>query len=247
MLETAKKLLFAVVRTGALPDVWITCPPSGIRILTKNRSMQIQKTVSARAIAGLPDGRIPLQPLLPHGIWLSLCGLVLLAGCGEQPQIRSYQADPETEKIITTEVLRNQFPAIPFRWKVPAEWQVAENDQFSVIAWTIAGNDPTSAARITLSELPGSAGLVPQIARWRGQVGLPELDPAETMKSVETLKLGDQTGSYIELPGPRETILGLIATHKNQMWVFKYRSENSTAADAGKSFRSFCESLQLTK
>ena len=205
--------------------------------------MQILNPVSASSQAGLTYGRIVA---FPHGMCVFVCGVVLLAGCGEQPQIRSYLADPETEEVITTEVLRNQFPAIPFRWKVPADWQVAENDQFSVIAWTVAGEDPASAARITLSELPGSAGLVPQIARWRGQVGLPEQAPADTMKTVETLKLGEQSGSYIELPGPKETILGLIVTHKNQMWVLKYRSENSTAAQAGKSFRSFCESLQLT-
>jgi hypothetical protein len=37
--------------------------------------------------------------------------------------------------------------------------------------------------------LPGTAGVEPQFVRWRGQLQLPETDPAEMMKDVETLTL----------------------------------------------------------
>ena len=202
--------------------------------------MQNSEPVSARCAADLFPA--PVSYLF-RMVCASVCLISLFAGCGEKPQIRSYIIDPEEDKIVTTEVLRNQFPVIPFRWKVPADWRMAENDQFSVIAWSAGPENSKGEARITLSELPSSAGLMPQITRWRGQISMPEVDPDEALKGLETLKLGEQTGSYIELEGPKETILGLIMTFNDKMWIFKYRSDNSTAAVSGKSFRTFCESL----
>lgn len=206
----------------------------------------IERNFFQRATDPYQGGRVGI--VRPSSTGLKLLGilaLVLTAGCGEKPQIRSYVVDAEQEKVITTEVLRNQFPAIPFRWSVPPDWRVADNDQFSVIAWTAGPADSKNEARITLSELPGSAGVLPQIARWRNQIGMPEVEPAEAAKAVETLSLGAQKGSYVELQGPRETILGMIVTDRGKMWIFKYRSENSTASKVGPSFRGFCESLKI--
>ena len=90
-----------------------------------------------------------------------------------------------------------------------------------------------------------TAGVEPQFVRWRGQLQLPETDPAEMMKDVETLTLKGLTGQWIEIKSDTETILGMIASYKDKLWVFKYRSSNSTAEVQRAAFRSFCESLNV--
>ena len=175
--------------------------------------------------------------------FLSVLLLLSAAGCGPSSPIREYEVPRESEQVLTSDLLRDQFEAIPFRWKVPTDWEAAENDQFSAFAWT-AG--PAGVrARITVSDLPGTAGVAPQFARWRGQLQLPEVDPAEMMKSVETIKVGGLTGQWIEIEGQSESILGMIAEYGNKLWVIKYRSANSTAKEQRDAFRGFCESLSV--
>lgn len=167
--------------------------------------------------------------------------LPLLCGCGQSSDIREYEVKRESEKVLTSDLLRDQFEAVPFRWDVPRDWQTAENDQFSVFAWTAGPSD--AAARITVSDLPETAGVEPQFVRWRGQLQLPETDPAELMKTVEAVPLKGLSGQFIEIKGESESIMGMIAAYKDKLWVFKYRSANSTADVQRAAFRGFCESL----
>lgn len=167
---------------------------------------------------------------------------VLLSGCGQSSAVREYEVPREDEKVLTSDLLRDQFKAVPFRWKVPSTWLTAENDQFSAVAWTAGPSGAT--ARITVSGLAGTAGVEPQFSRWRhDQLKLPEIDPAEMMKTVETVALKGLTGQWIEIKGESETIMGMIAAYKDKLWVFKFRSANATANDQRAAFRGFCESL----
>ena len=169
--------------------------------------------------------------------------LFTLSGCGSSSDIREYEVAREDEKVLTSDLLRDQFEAVPFRWDVPKDWVAAQNDQFSAFAWTTGPSD--ASARITVSDLPGTAGVEPQFVRWRGQLQLPETDPAEMMKNVETLTLKGLTGQWMTINSDTETILGMIASYKDKLWVFKYRSSNSTAEVQRAAFRSFCESLNV--
>jgi hypothetical protein len=193
---------------------------------------------SIKPAFSFPPDTISCMNALKH---LPFLLLPLLCGCGQNSAIREYEVERESEKVLTSDVLRDQFEAVPFRWSVPKDWQTAENDQFSAFAWTTGPSD--ASARITVSDLPGTAGVEPQFVRWRGQLQLPEIDPAELMKTVETVALKGFSGQFIEIKGESESIMGMIAAYKDKLWVLKYRSANSTADAQRASFRAFCESL----
>ena len=74
------------------------------------------------------------------------------AGCSESPAIQKYVVASENQKDLTSELLRREFPPIPFRWEVPEAWDVTSNDQFSVRAWK--AGPPEKQARITLGQFP---------------------------------------------------------------------------------------------
>jgi hypothetical protein len=173
------------------------------------------------------------------------CGLLLLTfvGCNKSSGIVQYEAPRESDKVLTTDLLRDQFDPIPFRWKVPAEWTEAENDQFSAIAWTVGSkSDP---ARITVSGLSAASGLEAQVVRWRGQLNLPEMGVAEVMKSVKDVTLQGATGKWCEFKNDTESILGMIVPHEDKLWIIKFRGENATADKVRDAFRGFCESLKV--
>ena len=84
--------------------------------------------------------------------------LVTLSGCGSSSDIREYEVAREDEKVLTSDLLRDQFEAVPFRWEIPKDWVAAQNDQFSAFAWTSGPAD--ASARITVSDLPGTAARI---------------------------------------------------------------------------------------
>lgn len=178
---------------------------------------------------------------------LKSCVLLLLtlvlSGCGPDSTVREYEVEREQDKILTSDLVRKEFQPVPFRWKIPEGWRSTANDQFSAFAWTAGPKD--AAARITVSVLGGGAGLEPQFVRWRDQLQLPKLSPEEVMKSVEPVALKGLEGQWTEIRGETETILGLIAPYEDKLWIFKYRSANSTVKQERDAFRKFCESLAV--
>ena len=50
----------------------------------------------------------------------SLLLLLGLSGCG--PEIREYQVPVAQEDYLPSDLLRDAFDVIPFRWDVPSEW-----------------------------------------------------------------------------------------------------------------------------
>jgi hypothetical protein len=62
------------------------------------------------------------------------------------------------------------------------------------------------------------------------------------MNSVEPLPLAGMTGQWVELKGPNETILGMLLTYKEKLWVVKLRGSNDDVGSLREQFRSFCQS-----
>jgi len=163
----------------------------------------------------------------------------ILSGCNSADQVVRYTAESEQQQILTSEVIRDRYQSVPFSWDVPGEWKSAQNDEFSKFAW-LAGQ--SGRTRITVSDLPATAGIAPQVARWGGQIGLQPESPTELMNSVEPLPLAGLTGQWVELKGPTETILGMLLTYKEKLWVVKLRGSNEEIGSIRDQFRSFCRS-----
>lgn len=179
-------------------------------------------------------------PISLRMLLLATATCTLSVGCGEPPPIRTYVVASENEQEFTSELLRRDYPPIPFRWSVPSSWSLATNDQFSLRAWN--AGPPAEQARITLGRFPAGAGVEAQVARWRRQLELPP--DANAMKDVENLKTQNGDASYATLTGKEETILALILPIDAQMWILRFRGQNSTAKVEGDGFRRFCESLE---
>ena len=64
-------------------------------------------------------------------------------------------------------------------WQVPAGWQEVSGGQFLVAKFTLAGDGGATAAVNVSSSAGEGGGLIGNVNRWRGQLGLAPLSEAE--------------------------------------------------------------------
>jgi len=136
---------------------------------------------------------------------------------------------------------------LPFTFSAPAEWQSAPVGPFAKLTYRIVQDG--QAGEITVSSLSAAANdLLSNVNRWRGQVQLAPLTPAELATQVTTLELGSAQGSYVNLDGSGtsgQSILGAIAVHGDSAWFFKFKGPAPLVTRERERFESFMKSVRF--
>jgi hypothetical protein len=123
----------------------------------------------------------------------------------------------------------------------PEGWTAAPPKAFGLAAFVVG--DGNEKAEITVSSAGG--GLLANVNRWRGQVGLPPVTEdglAAIVAKTETLGV---KGDMVELVGPKGTIFGIAATSGGNQYFIKLTGDNDTAQAQKANFEAFVKSLQL--
>jgi hypothetical protein len=88
----------------------------------------------------------------------------------------------------------------PVEWKPPENWR-AEPAQPPRYATYRFGKD--EAIELSVTKFPGEAGkLLPNVNRWRGQIGLPEISEDELAKVVSETTVGGAKATLVDMTGP---------------------------------------------
>ena len=100
---------------------------------------------------------------------------LLLAGCGEEPAVRSYESTrPAAYEWPTTEKREAEHDAdgLPWVWEVPAGWVDAPEVPDQLVAdYRFKGVTEALPGRLTISMIPGEAGgVMANVQRWRKQL-----------------------------------------------------------------------------
>jgi len=134
-------------------------------------------------------------------------------------------------------------------YQVPDGWKKVKPKAFSVA--TFRTGDGDRAAEITVSSVGG--GLLLNVNRWRSQqLGLPPVSQEELLKDLRTLDVDGTKAAYVELIGPekdgrRTAILGVLADHDGNPWVFKMIGPADEVASQKSSFETFVRSVRFGK
>ena len=130
-------------------------------------------------------------------------------------------------------------------WQVPSGWKAAGPKPMRLASFDIpnaAGNGDVS-----ISKLSGNGGgLLANVNRWRGQVGLAPLEAgalAANSKAVATA--GGDSGTWVELVGTEKTILGAIVARGEVSWFFKLTAPAAVAAQNRDVFEQFVRSIRF--
>ena len=112
-------------------------------------------------------------------------------------------------------------------WQVPAGWQEVPGGQFLVAKFTLAG-DGGAAAAVNVSNSPGEGGgLIGNINRWRGQLGLGKLSDDDATKLITAVDVQGGKASLVDLSGTDARtgqpvrLVGVIVPQSGQTWFYK--------------------------
>lgn len=128
----------------------------------------------------------------------------------------------------------------------PEHWQQLAAGPMQQAKFRIALENQT--VEVTLSIFPGDAGgLLANVNRWRGQIGLNEADPAALPKLAESFdaagpgaKIVDMTGTDAKTSRPSR-LIGAIVTRGERTWYYKLLGDPELAEKEKQAFLKFAQ------
>jgi hypothetical protein len=198
----------------------------------------------------------------PTGPSVWLCSLAIslcIIGCSEPEPILSYTVDKVEVKTAQQPRIESQSPqetAQPHKpaqqgslvYDTPAGWKQAAKVMFADASLAVTDGDET--AKITVSPMGAAqAALIPNVTRWRRQLGLGPISAKEIESSVEKIKVGDATAQFLKIVGPdkngrSETFLIALLPQGQRVLIVKLRAESKLAAKQKEKFLQFVRSLK---
>jgi hypothetical protein len=135
-------------------------------------------------------------------------------------------------------------------WQVPAGWKEVPGGQFLVAKFTLSGAD-NAAAAVNVSMSPGDGGgLVANVNRWRGQLGLGQLSDEEVRKLVTPLDLAGGKAMLVDMTGtdPRSgqqaRLVGALVPQPDQTWFYKLMGNAQVVGREKDAFTTFVQTAK---
>ncbi len=136
------------------------------------------------------------------------------------------------------------------KWNVPAQW--VESTPSPMILKSFSVGDATAGAAVTISAFPGEVGgVLANINRWRGQIGLPPVtqenqlngltEPLVTLagKAILTDMVGTDTST-----GQPERLIAAIVPHDGKTWFYKLMGNSKVVEGQKNTFVEFVKTVQ---
>jgi hypothetical protein len=134
-------------------------------------------------------------------------------------------------------------------WQVPSGWHEAPAGQFLVAKYTVAGDGADQAA-VNVSMSPGEGGgVLANVNRWRGQLGLNPLTRSDLDKQMQTLDMPEGKTLVIEMAGTDRTgqksqLIGAIVPRNGQTWFYKLMGAQPVVQRQKQAFTNFVQTAK---
>jgi hypothetical protein len=142
-------------------------------------------------------------------------------------------------------------PRLPLRYEKPEGWKEAPDPSgISLVLFQIA--EGGRSAKVTITALPGDAGgLMKNVNRWRGQIGLGPVDEQQLGKEVHQIEVAGTMAPYVDLRGPEAgagsppRILGVLLPRGGRTWFFKMQGPADLIEKQKPVFDAFVKSVRF--
>jgi hypothetical protein len=135
-------------------------------------------------------------------------------------------------------------------WTIPPGWQETSGGQFLAAKFILKGGENEQAAVNVSTSSGEGGGLVGNVNRWRGQLGLGQLSEAEINKLVTQLETEGGKASLVDISGkdPRteqpSRIVGAIVPRNSQTWFYKLMGTGSLVEREKANFIKFIQTAK---
>lgn len=135
-------------------------------------------------------------------------------------------------------------------WQVPAGWKEIDGGQFLVAKFLIGGSDNSQAAVNVSMSAGDGGGVVGNVNRWRGQLGLSQLSQADVDKLVTSIDIDggkamlvDMSGTDVK-SGAQTRLVGAIVPKAQQTWFYKLMGPATLVEQQKEAFTKFVQSAK---
>ena len=135
-------------------------------------------------------------------------------------------------------------------WQVPAGWQEVPGGQFLVAKFSIAGPDNAQATVNVSSSAGTGGGLLANVNRWRGQLGLTPLANPDLGKESWSFPVGTGQGTLVDMSGTdartgqKTRLIGAIVPQGGQTWFYKLMGNPQLAEQQKEAFTKFVQTVK---
>ncbi len=134
------------------------------------------------------------------------------------------------------------------KWSVPSNWVEKTPGAMLFKSFSIGDNSGASAA-VTVSFFPGEVGgILANINRWRGQMGLPPVADDQLVNIANTLDTTGGKATLVDLDGTDakvgERLVAAIVPHGENTWFYKLLGDKALVAKEKDSFVNFVKTVQ---
>jgi hypothetical protein len=135
---------------------------------------------------------------------------------------------------------------------VPAGWKELPPSQFLLAKYLIQGADGAQAD-VNISMMGGTGGgLVANVTRWRGQLGLPPLSEEDFSKQAQSVETPWGKGTLIDMTGTdaktgkKARLIGVIAPDGDNTWFYKLMGDEQVVEQQKDAFTKFIQSAKFS-
>jgi hypothetical protein len=130
-------------------------------------------------------------------------------------------------------------------YEIPPGWKELPPQGIRVASFEVREGE--EKAEVTVIPLPGAVGgLLANVNRWRGEVGLPEIGKEELLKTVQPLRVAGSPAAYVDLTGPAgKRTLAVALPRPGQTWFFKMTGPADLVGRHKEAFEHFVASVRL--
>ncbi len=139
------------------------------------------------------------------------------------------------------------------QWNVPSEWQEGKPGPMRRAQFTVKAADDQSA-EIVVSAFPGDVGgLLPNINRWRGQIGLGPVGPGDVAVLTSNLDVNGTKATLVDFKtdvapsGKAQPQRMMVVTipHAGDSWFFKLTGNAPLVEGQRETFLQFVKSVKF--
>lgn len=130
---------------------------------------------------------------------------------------------------------------LPFTFTLPDGWQRQPAGQFQTAKF-ITGD---TADPLVISVSLAGGDLAANVNRWREQVQLSPIEPAEIDAAASPITVAGISGKLFAIEGPTDAILGVIVPRESSSWFFKAMGPKAVAQEQRERFEAFVKSIQF--
>jgi hypothetical protein len=135
---------------------------------------------------------------------------------------------------------------------LPAGWKEVPNPQMLLAKYVIQGNGDAKA-EVNISMLAGQGGgVMMNVTRWRGQLGLSPMSEDDFSKQVQTVNVAGGKGTLVDMTGTdaktskKSRLIGVIAPQTNDTWFYKLMGDEQIVEQQKEAFLKFIQSAKFS-